>query len=250
MRSEAVLMAPWQGYRGRRSSNAFGMGGAVAAHIGLLLVFLWSQHAVPRHLVAGERDATVLHLAPLNSAPPSPPKPAQAQPEVANAAPDPAPAAATTPVLAPSPSPLNPIAPPQLSAKAAAGPAEAQQKSAAAAVPLPPAPPAPARDPSAAAEQRARADWLSLLVTHLAGYRRYPRQAESARQQGTVVVAITVDRHGRVAKVDLVRGSGFAALDAEALATPRRATPLPPPSAEISGDPVVVEVPILFAIRR
>jgi protein TonB len=88
------------------------------------------------------------------------------------------------------------------------------------------------------------------LLGHLKRFRRYPRQAESARQQGIARIAITLRRSGEVVAAELVHGSGYPALDMEARATVRRASPLPPPDDAIPGDPVTIEVPIDFAIRR
>jgi protein TonB len=51
----------------------------------------------------------------------------------------------------------------------------------------------------------------------------------SAAQQGIATLAITLDRQGRVLEVALRHGSGYALLDAEALATARRASPCPRP---------------------
>ena len=63
-------------------------------------------------------------------------------------------------------------------------------------------------------------------------------------------VAITLHRSGEVIAVELVHGSGYPLLDMEARTTVRRASPLPAVDAAIAGDPVTVEVPIDFALRR
>ncbi len=111
------------------------------------------------------------------------------------------------------------------------------------------APAAPAPPPVVSAASAA-ADWRARLLGHLKRYRRYPRQAEAARQQGIARVAITLRRSGEVVAAELVRGSGYPLLDMEARATVTRASPLPPPDDAVPGDPVTVEVPIDFAIRR
>ncbi|WP_343525297.1 energy transducer TonB [Sphingomonas sp.] len=102
----------------------------------------------------------------------------------------------------------------------------------------------------AAASSAAAGDWRSRLLGHLKRYRRYPRQAEAARQQGIARIAITVRRSGEVTAVELIQGSGYPLLDQEARATARRASPVPPVDDDIPGDPVTVEVPIDFALRR
>ena len=110
------------------------------------------------------------------------------------------------------------------------------------------APAAPATPMASSAT--AAADWRARLLGHLQRYRRYPRQAEAARQQGVARVAITLHRSGEVIAVELVHGSGYPLLDMEARTTVRRASPLPAVDAAIAGDPVTVEVPIDFALRR
>lgn len=70
------------------------------------------------------------------------------------------------------------------------------------------------------------------------------------RHEGVTYLRFSVDRRGAVTAVRLERGSGSAALDAEALEVVRRAQPLPAPPREIEGDPVEVVVPVEFRLRR
>lgn len=86
------------------------------------------------------------------------------------------------------------------------------------------------------------------MLGHLRQYRRYPRAAESAGQHGIVTLAITLNRQGQVLAVERRQGSGYPLLDAEALATARRASPLPAPDPAVPGDPVRIEVPVAFAL--
>jgi protein TonB len=65
-----------------------------------------------------------------------------------------------------------------------------------------------------------------------------------------VRVAITLRRSGDVVGVDIVHGSGYPLLDMEARTTVSRASPLPAVDEAIPDDPVTVEVPIDFALRR
>ncbi len=92
--------------------------------------------------------------------------------------------------------------------------------------------------------------WQGLLLGHLEQYRRYPRQAERLRQQGVAYVRFSVDRQGNASNIRLGQSSGHPLLDEETLATVRRGSPLPPPPAEVAGDPVEVMVPVTFFIRR
>lgn len=94
-----------------------------------------------------------------------------------------------------------------------------------------------------------KAEWQSTLLAWLKRYRRYPRQSERSHQEGVVWVRFSVDRQGRVADPVVQQPSGYPLLDEEALATVRRASPLPPPPVEVPGDPVMVLVPINFFLR-
>lgn len=87
------------------------------------------------------------------------------------------------------------------------------------------------------------ASWRGALMAHLNRYKRFPSGAAST---GTVTVAFTIDRSGRVLSSRLVRGSGDAALDAEAVFLPRRASPVPAPPPNIGGGSVTLAVPIRF----
>ena len=130
--------------------------------------------------------------------------------------------------------------------------AKSSTRSEAAAPPSVQAPPAAtvaAPRTSAASAQNAAVTWRGLLLGRLKIYRRYPRRAQSAGQEGVVHVAFTVDRRGAVLSARIARGSGYPLLDDEALATVRRASPLPPPPDEVSGDPVEVVVPVDFFVR-
>lgn len=87
------------------------------------------------------------------------------------------------------------------------------------------------------------ASWRGSLMAHLNRYKRFPSSAAST---GTVTVAFTIDRSGRVLSARLVRGSGDPALDAEAVSLPRRASPVPAPPPNVGGVSVTLAVPIRF----
>ncbi|MGN8000186.1 energy transducer TonB family protein [Sphingomonas sp. 22176] len=106
------------------------------------------------------------------------------------------------------------------------------------------------RTNSASTAQVALANWQSELLGHLKRFLRYPRPSQSAREEGIAKVTITVDRQGQVLGARLARGSGYPMLDGEAVAMMRRGSPVPPPGADIPGDPVIVTIPILFSLRR
>jgi protein TonB len=114
----------------------------------------------------------------------------------------------------------------------------------------PRAPAAAAPDPGiAAAAARARASWEKALVSHLNRYKRYPRSARARGIRGDVRVRFTLDRTGQVTGATVVESSGYSALDDEALAVLRRASPMPAPPEQIGGAAFDMVLPIQFRIR-
>jgi protein TonB len=114
----------------------------------------------------------------------------------------------------------------------------------------PPAPVAAAPDPGlAAAVARARASWEKALVSHLNRYKRYPNAARVRGIRGDVRVRFTLDRTGQVTAATVVDGSGYPALDEEALAVLQRASPLPTPPGEVGGTAFDMVLPIQFRIK-
>jgi protein TonB len=72
------------------------------------------------------------------------------------------------------------------------------------------------------------ASWVNLLFSHLMRYRQYPNAAQERHEEGVVTLGFTMDRRGHVLARHVARGSGYPALDGEALAMLARAEPLPP----------------------
>lgn len=91
--------------------------------------------------------------------------------------------------------------------------------------------------------------WQSLLLKHLQEFKSYPSSARARGEQGVVLLGFSIDREGHVTARHIVHGSGYPALDGEAMALVERAQPMPafPPSmteAELS-----LTVPIHFSLR-
>jgi protein TonB len=89
----------------------------------------------------------------------------------------------------------------------------------------------------------AAASWKSELMAQLNRYKRYPPGTDGI---GTVLVAFSINRAGEVTSARLVRSSGDRALDQEAVALPRRASPLPPPPDGVGSGSTGLTVPIHF----
>ncbi len=92
--------------------------------------------------------------------------------------------------------------------------------------------------------------WQRQIVALLERNKRYPPSAQSRRQQGVAQVFFSLDRQGRVIESRVVRSSGAAALDEEAIALVRRAQPFPTwPAREFPGERVDLSVPIRFNLK-
>lgn len=91
--------------------------------------------------------------------------------------------------------------------------------------------------------------WESLLLRRLQEFKNYPAQARSRNQQGVVLLAFSIDRDGHVVARHIVRGSGFAELDAEAMALVERAQPMPAFPPSMTEAKLDLTVPIRFSLR-
>ena len=96
---------------------------------------------------------------------------------------------------------------------------------------------------ASSASPAASASWRGSLIAHLNRFKRFPNGASP----GTVQVAFSIDRGGRVLSARLVRGSGDVALDEEAVAMIRRANPVPAPPDGIGGSSISLAVPVRFS---
>ncbi|MEW6438529.1 MAG: energy transducer TonB [Pseudomonadota bacterium] len=85
------------------------------------------------------------------------------------------------------------------------------------------------------------------LLRRIALFRRYPASAREAKVQGTVEVAFTMRRDGKVLNAWVGTSSGTAVLDQEAIDMVRRAEPLPQVPSELPA-PVSIKLPVVFAL--
>lgn len=74
----------------------------------------------------------------------------------------------------------------------------------------------------------AYASFSSSVKAHLMRFKRYPEAARIQNLHGRAAVTFSLDAGGNVTGVSLSGSSGSGLLDAEALATVRRASPFPP----------------------
>lgn len=113
-------------------------------------------------------------------------------------------------------------------------------------------PPAPASTAPARQRTASQADivsWQSRIVAQIEHHKAYPPAAHARGEKGVVRLAFSIDREGHVMSSQVLRSSGYAALDQETLATVRRAQPFPPPPADLAGTKFDFTVPVSFNIR-
>ncbi len=82
-----------------------------------------------------------------------------------------------------------------------------------------------------AASSAASAAYQGAVLAAIAAHKRYPEAALGRGPRGVSVVSFTIGGGGQVVSAQLARSAGDAALDADAVATVRRASPFPPPPA-------------------
>ena len=104
--------------------------------------------------------------------------------------------------------------------------------------------------PSAGVKQEkpsiAIATWERSLSNRLESKKSYPPRAHGAK--GTAEVMFRIDRNGHVVDRRIVRSSGSAILDEDALATLKRADPFPAPPDGITDDKLAITAPIRYKL--
>jgi protein TonB len=110
----------------------------------------------------------------------------------------------------------------------------------------PPPEQAPTTTPGPASPKPAPAiaSWQQAVVARLARFQRYPAQAKGAT--GVANLSFSIDRQGHVLNSQIIKSSGSAVLDAEALSLMTRAAPLPPPPAAVPDTDLTFVLPIRF----
>ena len=225
----------------RRNGLAWGVAAAAGLHVAMLTPLVLARPELRDRLTRDEPMTIYIEMARPPAPPPvvrrdrpkaeTPPPPVRAEPlpfTPRESVQPPTPPPVVSPFTPPRPDPA-PVRAPEPRADAA--PAEA-----------PPAPPAPG--PSSTAVASAFND---KVIAALARARRYPPDARARREEGTAMIAITLNRSGRVLNAEITRGSGSKSLDRAALETARRAA-MPRVPAELS-DPVRVVVALEFALK-
>lgn len=93
-------------------------------------------------------------------------------------------------------------------------------------------------------------DYASRLRAWLEAHKTYPKRSRMRREEGVVHVHFAVDRDGRLLRGDVVHSSGFATLDAEAMAMLDRSNPFPGAPHSVRGERIEVSTPVEFFLTR
>lgn len=93
-------------------------------------------------------------------------------------------------------------------------------------------------------------DYASRLRAWLEAHKTYPKRARMRREEGVVHVQFAVDREGRLLRGNVVHSSGFASLDAEAMAMLDRSNPFPGAPHTVRGERIEVRAPVEFFLTR
>lgn len=200
---------------------------------------VWDETVILAELVqvrGGANNAPVPASAQAPSSPPREPAPttSAAQPtppevrEVAAAAPPAAPTQTPTP------------APAQVQVAAAGPPAQAAQPQRLG-----------TRDGlDIDAKNGTSTDYALRLRAWLEAHKTYPKRARMRREEGVVHVHFAVDRQGRLLGGDVIRSSGYASLDAEAMAMLDRSNPFPGAPHTVRGERIEISTPVEFYLAR
>ncbi|PWK53409.1 TonB family protein [Pleionea mediterranea] len=97
-------------------------------------------------------------------------------------------------------------------------------------------------------EDLIRGAYVRELIAEVKQYQEYPRQALIDRDEGDVLVKVTIDRQGEVINTNLLERSGSRTLDKAVLKMVRRASPFAAMPPELSGEQFEFEIPFSFQL--
>ncbi|MCY4389632.1 MAG: TonB family protein [Desulfurellaceae bacterium] len=98
------------------------------------------------------------------------------------------------------------------------------------------------------AEPARPSDYPNQLLARLSQYKSYPPALRKKRQQGTVVLAFSVDRSGAVLASDVQKSSGYPLLDQAALDLLVKASPLPAMPDSMARERLYLVLPVEFSL--
>ena len=180
------------------------------------------------------------------------PKPEIKKPEPIKKIVEPKPITKT--VEAPSPvTEVEPITPPVETPAPAVIAVEPKPNTAPVAVVAPPAPPAPevvtVLERSQAEVDNALGEYGTLLGRAIAKHKQYPRIAQTRGWKGEELLDLKLDGNGKVLSAGIRQGSGYEALDKQALEMVRKASPFPAPPEALRNRTFNITVPVSFKLE-
>jgi TonB family protein len=92
--------------------------------------------------------------------------------------------------------------------------------------------------------------WEAQVVDNLSRNKRYPADAVSRQEQGTVIVSFTVDRNGNLLDSQIKQSSGSGSLDREVLELLSRINRFPPLPSDYTKDTISLTIPIKFSLHK
>jgi periplasmic protein TonB len=101
---------------------------------------------------------------------------------------------------------------------------------------------------TAQSRQRMRVTWQRELAAHLDKHKRYP--ADRAQQEMQVILAVALDRTGRVVSASVATSSGDTAFDQAAMSMLQRASPVPAPPPLVADEGLNFTLPVQFRRGR
>ncbi len=101
-----------------------------------------------------------------------------------------------------------------------------------------------------AASLLARQTYHSDLLKWTYKYIKYPSRAAQRNQEGSVRIAVTINRNGKVIELATVEESKYSLLNKAALKAVQRANPFPTMPAELAGKQFEFTLPIAFRLPK
>ena len=95
----------------------------------------------------------------------------------------------------------------------------------------------------------AQETYMAQLIAWLEKHKKYPRNAQRRRQEGTASLSFVIDRSGEVLSYELQQSSGFRLLDKEVERIIERARPMPAMPDAMTLSQLEVVVPFSFYLR-
>ena len=81
-------------------------------------------------------------------------------------------------------------------------------------------------------------------MAHLDKFKRYP--TERSQKGAEILIAMTLDRTGRILSANIAKSSGDDAFDHAAIVMVERASPVPPPPPLVADEGLDFSLPVIF----